>query len=134
MSGDYEAMKRHRSKYGFGLAAMYVYPGDPAAGRGVAVAADPDSDDPNAKVVAGLPEAQRKAYFTAMDSCMVEMVNKATGKKLKSMREVAEAQGKLMKQAIDRELNGDARLVEPADAFGDCLKGQGLPGHHPASL
>lgn len=124
MSGDYEAMKKHRSKYGFGWAASIVYPNDPG-GRMVARTVEGPGDDPNSKVIAGLSKAQRDAYFAAMDTCMLEMLNKTTGRKMTSMQEAAKAQSEMMKQAINRELNGDARLVELAGQFADCLKGKG---------
>lgn len=126
MSGDYEAMKKHRSKYGFGWAASVVYPNDPG-GRMVSMTVEGgQGDDPNSKVIAGLSKAQRDAYFAGMDTCMLEMLNKATGRKMTSMQEAMKAQSEMMKQAINRELNGDARLVELAGRFADCLKGKGF--------
>ncbi|WP_214109815.1 hypothetical protein [Acrocarpospora catenulata] len=126
-SGDYEAMKKYRGKYGFGFAASFVYPNE--TGGRVAVRAvaggGSNSGDPNDKVIAGLSETQREAYFDAMSACMLEQINKATGRKLTSMEELGKAQSEMLKQAINRELDGDAQLVELAGAFGDCLKGKG---------
>ncbi|MEV0387395.1 hypothetical protein [Nonomuraea sp. NPDC050643] len=124
MSGDYPAMKKYRSKYGFGFAASIVYPND-GVGRMARQMGEDDTDDPNGKVIAGLSKPQREAYFEAMEACNLEMFNKATGKKHKSMQEVAEAQGEMLKQIIGREIDGDPKLVELASAFADCLKGKG---------
>jgi hypothetical protein len=119
-------MKKHRSKYGFGFAASIVYPNDPGGGR-LALRADSDASDgdPNAKVVAGLSQAEREAYRKAMDGCTLEMINKATGRKLTSMEDAAKAQHDMIKQAIAREIDGDPRLVELAGPFADCLKSKG---------
>ncbi|GGT17071.1 hypothetical protein ACFFV7_41220 [Nonomuraea spiralis] len=124
LSGDYEAMKKQRSKYGFGWAASIVYPNDPG-GRMVTRTVESAGDDPNSKVIAGLTKAQRDAYFAAMETCMLEAYNKTTGRKMTSMQEVAKAQSKMIEQAINREVNGDSRLVELAGQFADCLKGKG---------
>ncbi|GAA3671812.1 hypothetical protein GCM10022224_040000 [Nonomuraea antimicrobica] len=128
MSGEYSAMRKYREKYGFGVAASFVYPNE-GIGRVARQVGDGseggESDDPNMKVVAGLSKPQREAYFNAMNACTLEMVNKATGKKLKSMDELGKAQGELLKQVIGREIDGDAKLVELAGAFADCLKGKG---------
>ncbi|MER5627422.1 hypothetical protein ABT061_41010 [Streptosporangium sp. NPDC002544] len=126
MSGEYPAMKAYRSKYGFGFAASTVYPND-GVGRMAALSLSGGNadDDPNGKVIAGLSKPQREAYFNTMDACTLEMINKATGKNLKSMEEVAKAQSAMVKQIISREIDGDPKLVELASAFADCLKGKG---------
>ncbi|MEV4018807.1 hypothetical protein AB0J35_50775 [Nonomuraea angiospora] len=125
MSGDYPGMRKYREKYGFGFAASFVYPND-GVGRVARQTADGGTgDDPNAKVIAGLPKPQREAYFNAMNACTLEMINKATGKNLKSMEEVAKAQEQMLEQIINREIDGDPKLVEMAGVFADCLKGKG---------
>ncbi|MFD1936606.1 MULTISPECIES: hypothetical protein [Nonomuraea] len=125
MSGDYPAMKKYRSKYGFGFAASFVYPND-GVGRMARLMADDDTgDDPNGKVIAGLSKPQREAYFEAMNACHLEMINKTTGKKHKSMQEAAKAQSEMMEQIISREIDGDPKLAELASTFADCLKGKG---------
>ncbi|MER6951337.1 hypothetical protein ABT294_45705 [Nonomuraea sp. NPDC000554] len=125
MSGDYPAMKTYRSKYGFGLAASFVYPNDGVGRMARVMGAGNTGDDPNAKVIAGLSKPQQEAYFKAMNACTLEMINKATGKKLKSMEEASKAQSEMVKQIISREIDGDPKLVELASAFADCLKGKG---------
>ncbi|WP_343955098.1 hypothetical protein [Nonomuraea longicatena] len=123
MSGDYSGMRKYREKYGFGFAASLVYPND-NVGR-ISRQMGDGGDDPNSKVVAGLSKQQREVYFDTMTTCRLEMINKATGKKLKSMEEAAKAQGELIKQIISREIDGDPKLVELADTFAGCLKGKG---------
>lgn len=125
MSGDYPAMKKYRSKYGFGFAASLVYPNDGVGRMARRMAEDGTGDDPNGKVIAGLSKPQREAYFEAMDACHLEMINRATGKKHKSMQEAAKAQSEMMEQIINREIDGDSKLAELASAFADCLKGKG---------
>jgi hypothetical protein len=123
MSGDYPGMKKYREKYGFGFAASLVYPND-NVGR-ISRQMGDGSEDPNSKVIAGLSKQQREAYFDAMGTCRLEMINKATGKKLKSIEEASKAQSELLKQIINREIDGDPKLVELAGTFADCLKGKG---------
>lgn len=123
MSGDYAAMREYREKYGFGFAASIVYPND-GVGR-MGASSEEEGNDPNSKVVAGLSKAQKEAYFEAMDACYLDMANKATGKKMRSMNEVYKAQQQMMKQKIAREIDGDPKLVELATAFAACLKGKG---------
>ncbi|MFI6504108.1 hypothetical protein [Nonomuraea typhae] len=125
MSGDYQGMKKYREKYGFGFAASLVYPNDGVGRISRSMAEGDTGDDPNAKVINGLPKAQREAYFNAMSACTLDMINKATGKRLKSMEEVGKAQSEMLKQIISREIDGDPKLVELAGAFGDCLKAKG---------
>ncbi|WP_433520036.1 hypothetical protein ACQP2T_30195 [Nonomuraea sp. CA-143628] len=125
MSGDYSAMRKYREKYGFGMAASIVYPNE-GVGRMARKIGDGDgSDDPNAKVIAGLSKPQQEAYFKAMEACTLEMINKATGKKLKSTQEAAKAQSEMLEQIISREIDGDPKLVELTGAFADCLKSKG---------
>ncbi|MEV4188550.1 hypothetical protein AB0J28_44660 [Streptosporangium canum] len=125
MSGDYAGMKKYRSKYGFGFAASFVYPNDGVGRMALRMGDGDGGDDPNGKVIAGLSKPQREAYFDAMSACHLEMINKATGKKHKSMQEAGKAQSEMMEQIISREIDGDPKLVELAGAFADCLKGNG---------
>ncbi|MFI6290791.1 hypothetical protein ACIBEJ_04360 [Nonomuraea sp. NPDC050790] len=125
MSGDYQGMRKYREKYGFGFAASFVYPNDGVGRMARRMAEGDEGDDPNAKVISGLPKAQREAYFDAMGACSLEMINKVTGKNLKSMEEASKAQSEMMKQIIGREIDGDPKLVEMASTFADCLKGKG---------
>ncbi|MBB5782315.1 hypothetical protein [Nonomuraea jabiensis] len=125
ISGDYSAMKKYRSKYGFGFAASIIYPNDGVGRMARQVGEGDSAKDPNGKVVAGLSKPQQEAYFQAMEACNLELINKATGKKHKSMQEAAKAQSEMMKQIISREIDGDPKLTELARAFADCLKGKG---------
>lgn len=125
MSGEYSAMRKYREKYGFGMAASFVYPNEGVGRMARQIGGDDGGDDPNAKVIAGLSKPQREAYFNAMNACTLEMINKATGKKLKSTEEMAKAQSEMLEQIISREIDGDSNLVGLAGPFADCLKTKG---------
>ncbi|MFI6600827.1 hypothetical protein ACIBHX_31650 [Nonomuraea sp. NPDC050536] len=125
MSGNYQGMRKYREKYGFGLAASFVYPNDGVGRIARSMGEGATGDDPNGKVIAGLSKPQQEAYFNAMSACTLEMINKATGKRMKSMEEAAKAQSEMVKQIISREIDGDPKLVEMASTFADCLKGKG---------
>ncbi|GAA3126113.1 hypothetical protein GCM10010466_16260 [Planomonospora alba] len=117
--GDYEAMRRIRQKYGFKIFSRYVYPGDPNA--------EPYFVHPwgtNDDIISELSETQAVAWEEANDACRTETVKKILGKTVTTMEDYYEQLGRRSEQ-LDRELDGDPRLVELARSFGDCLKGKG---------
>ncbi|MEV5497362.1 hypothetical protein AB0M50_18385 [Nonomuraea fuscirosea] len=77
-SGDYEAMRKERSVYGFGVFSLLAHPENKRVIWS-------ESDSPN---------------FTIKNDTLID-------------------------QTLERELNGDPRLVELAATMGDCLKGRG---------
>ena len=79
-NGDYEAMKRVRSKQGFNV----FYPvADPASFK--KQAAYTRDDDPNTPIRDSLSKAQLRSYSTVLDSCSVKAIKDVTGKVVKSM-------------------------------------------------
>ncbi|WP_433517630.1 hypothetical protein ACQP2T_20060 [Nonomuraea sp. CA-143628] len=120
VSGDYDDMKRVRSKQGFNV----FYPvADPAAMR--KQAAYTRDDDPNSPIRDSLSKAQLRSYDKVLDDCNVKALKDVTGKVVKSMDDEYEQYEKAYKAASDRELNGDPKLVELAATMGDCVKGKG---------
>ncbi|MDR8407573.1 hypothetical protein MTP10_02325 [Nonomuraea sp. 3-1Str] len=121
-SGDYQALRKYREKYGFGVFAMHVYPkemGNPQ------VKPDDAEIDPNMKIQSGLSEAQTKAYRKAKDTCMTTAVGQVLGLKVKSEMDLYNAQNRAMNRALKGAINGDPDMVELAAAMATCLKGKG---------
>ncbi|MEV6032570.1 hypothetical protein AB0L65_15535 [Nonomuraea sp. NPDC052116] len=118
-SGNYQAMRKYREKYGFGVFAEYIYPDTFNTQAG-----SPESN-PNGKIQSALSKAQLQAYRKAMDACQVSAANKVLGLKLKSTEDFYDAQFKASVRARKGKLNTDPDLVELATAMATCLKGKG---------
>ena len=114
-TGDYEEMKKDRSETGFGI---FV----PQANR---KALWKEADSPNFVIKNQLSEAQQAAYAKALTACRSQSVKQVTGKVITSDADRAEQENKLIQQVVERELNGDPKLITLASATGDCLKGKG---------
>ncbi|MER6575525.1 hypothetical protein [Nonomuraea sp. NPDC001023] len=116
-SGDYQAMRKYRAKYGFGRFAIHVYPTE-----------GPDAQaemDPNVKIQEDLSPAQNDAYNKAINVCMVTAGKQALGLTLKSRMDYYNQLGLARKRAKAAELDGDPRLVELTGPMATCLKGKG---------
>ncbi|GGK67931.1 hypothetical protein Ppa06_28950 [Planomonospora parontospora subsp. parontospora] len=120
-SGDYEAMKRVRQKYGFKIFAKFVYPGDPAAERYFVL-----PHGTNDGIKQSLSETQAVAWEEADNDCRTEVVRKVLGKTVTTMEDYYSQLNRRLEQA-DRETNSDPRLIGLAQDFADCLKGKGYP-------
>ncbi|WP_405817935.1 hypothetical protein OG241_24625 [Streptomyces sp. NBC_01390] len=139
---DYAAAKKSRAKYGYGNYAATVYPNDPkapfgnAGGRQGGKVLDPVDNDEK-----GLTPAQQKAYSEALSGppspskareelggCELEGSVAVNGPAL-SRDEAKKAWDAKVEEnrANGLELNGDAQLVQLAQEFAACLKGQGIP-------
>ncbi|MEV0379294.1 hypothetical protein [Nonomuraea sp. NPDC050643] len=121
-SGDYEAMRKHREKYGFGVFSMFVYPKElraPEHMGGEAV------QDPNIKIQTSLSPAQDTAYRKAKDTCVAQAGKQVLGLTLKSNMDYFNSVTLAHRQAKTRELDGDAELAELAGVMASCLKGKG---------
>ncbi|MEV8630057.1 hypothetical protein AB0395_00230 [Streptosporangium sp. NPDC051023] len=120
-NGDYTAMREEREKYGFDVFFSFAYPG----------ARERDTNvrrvDPNEKIYTSLSNTQMNAWNEANDACYTAAFNELTGKRYTSWQDIGDQMDALRARARTRELDGDARLVELAAAFGDCLKGKGYP-------
>ncbi|MGV9379245.1 hypothetical protein ACWDRB_25735 [Nonomuraea sp. NPDC003707] len=121
-AGDYQAMKKYREKYGFGVFAEFVYPKEmnaPAAQR------ESPNQDPNMKIQEALSEAQLGAYHKAKDACMVTAGKQVLGVTLKSNLDYYNQIALTRKRATAATLDSDPKLVELAGAMATCLKGKG---------
>lgn len=120
-SGDYQAMRKYREKYGFGVFAMLVYPEEMTRMAG---APGPGEVNPNMNIQRELSKAQQEAYTKAEDSCTVTAAKQVLGLTVKSRTDYLAEWAAAYKRAI-REMDGDPKLVEPAAAMATCLKGKG---------
>ncbi|MFC4011947.1 hypothetical protein ACFOY2_32270 [Nonomuraea purpurea] len=121
-SGDYQAMRKYREKYGFGVFAMHVYPkemGNPA------IKPDDPEINPNMKIQSDLSKPQMQAYRKATDACTITAVQQVLGLKVKSQKDYYNEQYRAMKRASTAEVDSDPQLVELATAMATCLKGKG---------
>ncbi|MFI6735997.1 hypothetical protein ACIBI9_23990 [Nonomuraea sp. NPDC050451] len=120
-SGNYQAMRKFREKYGFGVFAQHVYPKEMGSAP-----TSPDSEpNPNMKIQNALSKTQMQAYRKALDACQVSAANQVLGLKLKSTEDFYDAQFKASVRARKGKLNTDPELVELAAAMATCLKGKG---------
>lgn len=130
---NYEAARTFREKYGFGAFAPAAYPDDPNVNMPTT------SGDPNAAAFNALPADRKPAYNIALfgnadrskmpggklGGCSGEAQAKVYGTQdqIKAKSEAASEQARIAKQ----NLNGDAQLVQLAQAYGTCLRGKGYP-------
>ncbi|MFI7423449.1 hypothetical protein [Nonomuraea sp. NPDC049684] len=118
-SGDYQAMRKYRAKYGFGVFAVHVYPKEMHA---------PDAEgdtDPNIKIQDDLSAAQNDAYYKAKNACMATAGKQVLGITVKSNIDYFNQYGLARKRARAAELDGDPKLVELAGPMATCLTGKG---------
>ncbi|MEV6864030.1 hypothetical protein AB0M44_23850 [Streptosporangium subroseum] len=120
-TGDYQAMRRHREKYGFSVYSLYVYPEDRKSG-GMSFA----NQDPNNPIMMALSSAQLESWRTTRETCYSKAVKELTGRTVSSEIDLYEQAGAMLEQAESRELDGDAQLLDLAGRFGDCLKAKGV--------
>lgn len=121
-AGDYQAMRKFREKYGFGIFATYVYPkemGNPA------VKPDDPQVNPNWAIQSSLSKAQMGAYRKALDTCVVTAANQVLGLKLKPGTDYYAEQYDARRRELKSGVNGDPELIRLAGAMAACLKGKG---------
>ncbi|TDC98871.1 hypothetical protein E1292_33780 [Nonomuraea deserti] len=121
-AGDYQALRKYREKYGFGVFAMYVYPKE--LGH-LAVKPDNPEINPNWEIQSSLSKAQMGAYQKARDTCMVTAASQVLGLELKSGVDYYAEQNKIRRRALKSVVNSDPELMELAGAMATCLKGKG---------
>ncbi|MDF5751618.1 hypothetical protein [Spongiactinospora sp. TRM90649] len=125
-SGDYEALKSHRQKQGYGVFAIFVYPkelNNPMVEPDET--AKPQVVNPNNEIRVSLSKSQHAAYQDANDLCYTKAVKDVTGKQVSGYRDHYEQAEARVGRLAAQELDGDARLVELAAATGSCLKAKG---------
>lgn len=118
-SGNYQAMRKYRAKYGFGVFAIHVYPKEL---RNPQVEPEPN---PNMKIQSGLSKAQHQSYRKAMDACQTTAVKQVLGLDLKPGMDYYNEHGLAVNRALKSTINSDPKLMELAGAMATCLKGKG---------
>ncbi|MFI2377135.1 hypothetical protein ACH5AO_18960 [Streptomyces sp. NPDC018964] len=131
---DYALTKKYRQKYGFGVYAGIVHPGDAAASGGSAAE---EGSAPNADYVATLTPAQKTAYDKALGAppdpksggknwtgCQGEADKEVYGSASAQERSTSTEN---RNQANAQVLNGDPKLVALAQSYASCLKKEGIP-------
>ncbi|MFC7588846.1 hypothetical protein ACFQYP_37980 [Nonomuraea antimicrobica] len=73
-SGDYQAMRKYREKYGFEAFSQFVYPDE----IGIPAAVADHEADPNAAVIGSLSGAQLDAYNKAKDGCVSQAAKRSS--------------------------------------------------------
>ncbi|MEV0584261.1 hypothetical protein [Nonomuraea sp. NPDC050310] len=121
-NGDYEAMKEIRAKLGLQIFSVWVYPNELPGGQKVM----PAEANPNVAIRDSLSAAQAESYDQAKEACFVTAVREVFGISVKSQLAYYELMDKET-QRINAQVDGDARFVELAAAYAECLKGKGYP-------
>jgi hypothetical protein len=135
---DYEAAKKFRNKYGFGIYAGAVYRDDPNVWGSEAY--NKKDTNPDAAYVNALTSAQKKAYDAALGGrtgngkgklvltgCAKEASEKAYGpEKSQAENQKKAAEDKERALAAQQALNGDPELVALAQKFASCLTKEGI--------
>ncbi|MEV0620428.1 hypothetical protein AB0I81_44400 [Nonomuraea sp. NPDC050404] len=122
-SGDYEAMRTYREKYGFGIFSRHVYPTE----IGIETSHEEVDDDPNVKILRKFSPAQHDAYNKAKDACISAASKQVLGLTVKSNIDYFGQYTLSLRRLRGAELDGDAKLVELAGSMATCLKGKGHP-------
>ncbi|MEV0230598.1 hypothetical protein [Nonomuraea sp. NPDC050786] len=121
-AGDYQAMRKYREKYGFGIFAEYVYPQEMDTPQ---AQAERGAADPNAKIQEALSDTQLGAYYKAKDACMATAGKQVLGVTLKSNIDYYNQIAMARKRATSSTLDTDPKLMELSTAMATCLKGKG---------
>ncbi|WP_157530484.1 hypothetical protein [Microtetraspora niveoalba] len=111
---DYAAMKADRSKNGFGVFSAVVYP-KPSESL---------APDPNQATIDSLSGAKRDAYLKTLNECRVTALQQVNGLKVTSLADYQDQMSTEIEN-IDKELDGDPKLLELAASFAECLKSKG---------
>ncbi|MFI6391311.1 hypothetical protein [Nonomuraea sp. NPDC050540] len=117
--GDYAAMKQERAKKGFTVFYRYAHPDQKEE------VLWSSEDSPNSAIMRDLSRAQLAAYEKQLTACKSRAIKEVTGKVVKDDDDRFAQMDETVKKVLDRELNGDPKLVELAAEMGACLKGKG---------
>ncbi|MFG3440797.1 hypothetical protein ACGF0J_26380 [Nonomuraea sp. NPDC047897] len=117
-SGDHEAEKAFRTKYGFGISSILVYR-DEMPGSG------PLPDNPNDAIRNDLSDAQQKAYAKASNACESQAIKKVTGMDVTDAHDHSSKVNVLINRQLRSEIDGDPELVRLASAMADCMVTKG---------
>ncbi|MEU8109684.1 hypothetical protein AB0C18_38880 [Nonomuraea muscovyensis] len=117
-SGDYEADKAYRAKYGFGISSILVYR------DGLPGSVTPP-ENPNHAIRNDLSDTQQKAYAKASDACEAQSIKKVTGMDVTSAHDHGLKVNVLISRRMRSEVDGDPQLVRLAAAMADCMVAKG---------
>ncbi|MEV4888237.1 hypothetical protein AB0K48_02460 [Nonomuraea sp. NPDC055795] len=117
--GDYAALKQERAEKGFTVFYRYAHPDQK---QEVLWSTE---DSPNSAILNDLSPAQQAAYGEKLTGCKSRAIKEVTGKVVKDENDLYAQENATIEKVLDRELNGDPKLVELAARMGACLKGKG---------
>ncbi|MBB5080823.1 hypothetical protein [Nonomuraea endophytica] len=120
-NGDYQELRKNREKYGFGVFAEFIYPGEVGISKKVAQA----DKDPNTKITGDLSTAQYTSYKKARDTCFALAAKEVLGKSITKRTDLFQQFSQAKKLIVAREVDGDQQLVGLASTMADCLRGKG---------
>jgi hypothetical protein len=144
---DYEGLKAHRNKYGFGFFSSHVYKGDPHVtvpednnpNDAVVAALDPDQQKAYRLALSGRPPAPRtKDYLKPSEGCIGEAVKAVDPQARKQREELAKSVSSGQEPpggAARRAARAQLAPLEPE--YASCLHTKGIPtspGNGPADL
>ncbi|GII95591.1 hypothetical protein [Sinosporangium siamense] len=111
--------------------SQIMYPSDPKA-----MGPASSWDNPNNANMMRLGKSQLAAYKVADKACYRSASGSVLGKEIDSDETLYSQSSEAMRSREDRALNGDAKLLELAQPFGDCLTGKGysVKATNPTSL
>ena len=120
-TGDYRSMREQREKYGLACTPdMCIQRQREAGGMNFS------DQDPNNPIMMALSSTQLTSWRTTRDTCYSAAVKELTGRTVSSEIDLSRQADTMLEQAESRELDGDARLLDLAGRFGDCLKAKGV--------
>ncbi|MFC4014012.1 hypothetical protein ACFOY2_42775 [Nonomuraea purpurea] len=117
-AGDYETLRAHRAKYGFGVSSILVHR-DPGGGRAEM------PENPNYAIRQDLSPAQQKTYAKTSDACEAQAIKQVTGETVTSADDWNLKRNVAVSRTLRRELDGDPELVRLATAMADCMRAKG---------
>ncbi|MEO6089826.1 MAG: hypothetical protein ABIQ18_42630 [Umezawaea sp.] len=129
----HEDLKEYRARYGFGSFARDVYPND------LNVSLPPPSPNPNTAIRDGLDAATRDAYDQALDGgareardggspgskTSADSCSAKASEQVYGQEEPADPAKEAAAAQAQREFQTDPQLLEAAQGYATCLRGQG---------
>ncbi|MEV4577986.1 hypothetical protein AB0K16_32545 [Nonomuraea jabiensis] len=114
LAGDYEALRAYRSKYGFGVWSVLVFPKDPVVNPESGVSRNHD-------MLSKLSASELKTWRAADDKCFAKAIKAVTGKSVTSQRDLVEKVNAAERKGL-RAVDSDKKIAALGKQFASCLK------------